>query len=142
MAEDMSPEQTLVSAKFVATGFLACVVVFGAVVLIIGPNESEDPMVAYLAAAIAAAALLAHRPIGTIVGRQAQGTVQGRFLTRTLVTFAVLEGPALFNIVALLLEGQLLSLGLATLLVGAMLLAFPTHGKLDQFTAEASQGTN
>ncbi|MEM7808215.1 MAG: hypothetical protein AAF561_08910 [Planctomycetota bacterium] len=141
MAEDMSPEQTLVSAKFVATGFVAGVVIFAAVVLIIGPSE-RDPMVAYLAAAIAAAALLTHRPIGTIVGRQAKGPVQGRFLTRTLVTFAVLEGPALFNIVALLLEGQLLSLGMATLLVGAMLLAFPTHGKLDQFTAKASQGTN
>jgi hypothetical protein len=52
------------------------------------------------------------------------------FQTRLIVGYAILEGAAFFNLVAYMLERQDVNLAMVGLLLGAMLVKFPTRGKL------------
>jgi hypothetical protein len=52
------------------------------------------------------------------------------YMTRTIVAAALLEGAALMAIVAYMLEGSTVALGLAVALVAGILLHFPTASRV------------
>jgi hypothetical protein len=58
------------------------------------------------------------------------------FQTRLIIGYAILEGAAFFNLVAYMLERQDVGLATVGLLLGAMLLKFPTRGKLESWLAD------
>ena len=61
----------------------------------------------------------------------------GRFLavytTQRIIALALLEAAAFFNLVAFMIEGQALSLVLAAVLLGCLLIGFPTPGRVAQW---------
>lgn len=66
---------------------------------------------------------------------------QGRILlgahqTRLIITLAILEAAAFFNLIAVMLEGSVLNLGFALLLLGLMASQFPTRGRLENWLAD------
>jgi len=56
------------------------------------------------------------------------GKLAALFLTRTIVLGALLEGPTFFLLVAHLIEGSPESLMGAAIMVGVLVISFPTHG--------------
>lgn len=58
------------------------------------------------------------------------------FMSRHIIRLALLEGGAFFNIVVTLIEHNWWSLGIAGLLVGWMLVNFPTRGRVERWIAE------
>lgn len=55
------------------------------------------------------------------------------FMARNLLTKAPLEGAALFNVIAFILEQSVWSLAITGFLVAVMIATFPTQTKLDNF---------
>ncbi len=51
------------------------------------------------------------------------------FQMRTILSFALIEGAAFFNLVVVLIDGSILSLGIAAALVALMAIRFPTRLK-------------
>ncbi len=90
-------------------------------------------MLTLIALAVAGGALIAHRPIGAALSARGQGSAASTYFVRTLVMLAILEGAALFSLVALLVEGQAFLLAVVGLLLGAMALLFPTRGRFEGF---------
>ncbi|MEX0678656.1 MAG: hypothetical protein WD063_16370 [Pirellulales bacterium] len=58
------------------------------------------------------------------------GALVGVYRTKTIIAAAVLEGAALFGVFAFLLEGSLIALGLAVLLVAAIVAMFPSASRI------------
>ena len=52
------------------------------------------------------------------------------YMTRTIVAAALIEGAAFMSIVAYMLEGSTVALGLAVALVAGILLHFPTASRV------------
>jgi hypothetical protein len=65
---------------------------------------------------------------------QDEGQLFGRFFTVRLTAYALLEGPALFGAVLVLLGGNLFDLAIVAVPLACMLLIFPTSGKWEAFT--------
>jgi hypothetical protein len=67
----------------------------------------------------------------------APATDAGRFLalytTQRIIALALLEAAAFFNLIAFMIEGQGLSLLLSVVLLGCLLLGFPTPGRVVQW---------
>ncbi len=62
-----------------------------------------------------------------------EGPLMQLFLTKTIIGAAILEGGALGNLVAYMIEGQIYSLALAVLGIIGILAAFPTRRILDEW---------
>jgi hypothetical protein len=55
------------------------------------------------------------------------------YQTRMIVRYAPIEGAAFFNLVAFLVTGARLSLGVAALLIAVMISIFPTRARITHF---------
>jgi hypothetical protein len=61
------------------------------------------------------------------------------YQTRLIIGYAILEGAAFFNLVATMIERQDVSLAIVGLLLGAMLVKFPTRGKIESWLADETR---
>ncbi len=123
--------------QVIAGALLAGVVVFAVIVLTVFADESASPgIVNYLAAGFAVVAGVGHRVVGQVVAdAMATATPAEAFTTRTILTLAVLEGAALFNLVAMILDSWLPQLMFVAALVALMVIAFPTPATYRKFAA-------
>ena len=64
------------------------------------------------------------------------GRLYGVLLVSTIIGAAILEGGGLLAGVAYLVEGQLLALGVAVVLLFALVLRFPTRARVEQWIDE------
>ena len=72
-------------------------------------------------------------------GQSAVGPLLGLYQTRLLVSAAILEGAALLNIVAYVLEKQPLSIAVAVILLLLMLVQFPSQRRVEDWVTRQLQ---
>ena len=153
-----SPEdefrRVTIASQIIVLSLAAGVVFFGAVALWIGAQEKagEEAIVTYVMAALAVLAVAARLLIPALVasqGRKAmvagvsqppgqpptspatqRGGLELVYQTKTIVGSALLEGAAFANLIAYMIEGQMLSVVMSVLLLFGILLGFPTAGRI------------
>ncbi|MEX2285913.1 MAG: hypothetical protein WD648_02415 [Planctomycetaceae bacterium] len=148
----VQPIQIIVFALMLGVTIFAVVAVFSTLNRQGGPDESSAPIAA---AVLAAAAVVARFLIPPLVARsQMQNVIERRrndnpleidqaiyevFQTRTIIEGGILEGAALFAIVAFMVSSQWWLLGVPGALIALMLVTFPTKGRIEQFIHEHKQ---
>jgi hypothetical protein len=117
-------------------------------------QPANGVVITYVAAAVGAMGLLISFYVPAFVTRAMRGSAQrytGSMTARTAVprlnadwqTYFIFKtvipsGAAFFCSIAYLVEGQLVTLGLAVILVIAILVRFPTRGVIDRWTEKQS----
>ena len=128
----------------IAGGLILGVLVFGGVVSLVARGEEADAsqMFASIAAGASLLALVVAAIVPLNVSAAAQEDSSGlsrelalyaAYQTRLIVRFAILEGAAMANLAAVLVDHQVYSLAVAGLLALAMLAMFPTRGRVERF---------
>lgn len=152
--QDKFLRQILSVMRIIAGTLMAGVVIFlGVVVFLIEPEKPVPPMLAYVGVGAALIAVVASYVIPGFLYRQIiQSLIDGTapplpielwhkqelgvigpllyiYHMRQIVSLAILEGAAFFNVIAYMIERQQVSLLMVALLLAAMVLRFPTrHG--------------
>ncbi len=148
-------DQRVWTMQIIAVALVMGVVLFAAVaVLGIGALDKPpkaDATVSYIALAFATVMFGAHLVVPATVARNARTTAGNEamhasrwvaiYQTKLVVALALLEGPAFFNMIALIIESHWWSLATAGALVFFMLAAFPTKTRVAQWveTQQASE---
>jgi hypothetical protein len=119
-------------------------------------NQADEPFVSYLGVGLAALAFVAWAVVpGMIVARMREAIVAGKSeqltlntspaaadlgdvgplagvsQSRIIVGSAILEGAAFFNLMAYMLEQQLVNAAVAGLLAVVIMASIPTYGRLE-----------
>lgn len=116
----------------------------------VAPGPFGLPVVATLAAAMSVMMLLARFIIPSVMVQKSIQDMASRtsveslnkadfvpiYQTTLIIASALLEGPALFNLIAFIIEQQIWSLGLAGVLALGMVAGFPTVDRVDGWTEE------
>jgi hypothetical protein len=153
----------VVRTQQIIVGALAMGVwLFAGAVFFIGADLQDKgqpaaPILTYLAAGAAVVAVVAWGVVpGMVAGRMRDaivagtgdqltlkpfaagelgdvGPLAGVYQGRVIVGAAILEGAAFFNLVTYMLEGQVINLAVAGVLVVVMLCAMPTYGRLENW---------
>ena len=136
------------SLQIVVFAMMAGVVAFSIVALLMGKPADGTPLLTYVAAGATAAAIVTRLVVPRIyishaverlaaptdLAARGEGPTEQQlanvFSTATILGVALLEGAAFFNLVAYLLEAQLLSLLIVGMLLLAMGLHFPLLGSV------------
>ncbi len=127
------------NSQIIAGALMLGVTVFGIVAAMVGgKSPAATPIVAYLAVAFAAQVIALRFFIPGLVVKSQFKTLQneeaglaaerlgGLFQTRMIIGMALLDGAALFNLIAYILEGHWFSLATAGFLLLLMGMMFPT----------------
>lgn len=150
------------TTQILVGALIAGVVIFTLLMVVLRLTDdaavvADTPFVSFVGAGLAGMALIA-RPflglIGTVsddadagladapadgvdpaIGREA-----GNWTTATIVRNAILEGPALINVIAYFIEGYWWSLAIVAVLVAWMIGGFPTFEQLMQRIEERQGG--
>ncbi len=154
LAKSVMPMQIIVGA--LAAGVLT----FFVIVLIVSrEGVPSEPFLTYIALVFTALAFAGWILVPHLVASQArQSIATGRtpysaaqtvvpsevgavgqlaavFQTRLIIANALLEGAALFSLIAYMLEGQYLCLGIAAVLVLVILSQIPTRNRLEDWVS-------
>jgi hypothetical protein len=160
-AQQNQLSQQLMTMRIIAGALCIGVAVFAVIVLALKPSEAEEPFLAFLAllvsvACVVAAALLprmvarsgrhvsADGPAGQPPAASRSDANQVELVTRAMavhqtrliVSLAILEGAAFFNLVAYMIEGQLVSVAVAFVLWVLMLVQFPSRPRTEGWVAD------
>jgi len=149
MDEQNSPQaknvkQTILIITF---GMIMGVVFFAAVTILIGDKKPPqgEPLVSYVMAGMALLCLMASTVVPSLVVRTQEAeksrdgqqpdymTYLGIFQTKTIIQFALLEGAAFGNLVAVFIEGTQWSLLIAAALVLVMIILLPLPARIDSW---------
>ena len=151
--------------QVVVLALAAGVVTFGVIVTVIGAEppgdrQPEPSIISYLAVAAACVALVASIAVPGLLAAIARrrivtgqpampnpkltlpaelgdvGPIAVVYQTRLIVSVAFLEGAAFFNLIAYLLEGQLMSLTAAAIMLIALVSRFPTASQMTGWVEE------
>ncbi|MEM8874472.1 MAG: hypothetical protein AAGD32_09450 [Planctomycetota bacterium] len=127
-------QDSLKTSQVITAALIGGVVVFTAVFMFIGAEPTEEPLISWLAIGFVVLAVVGHQIVPVLV---TPGPPDGqKYFIRSLFRAAILEGAALFNGVAYLLEGQTLNLAAIGVLVGLMLIGFPTRTKFATYIGD------
>jgi hypothetical protein len=155
----------LTNMRIISAALISGVVVFLAVVLFVMKSDPKpgSPLLTYIGLAFGAGALVFAFIIpGFVGGSIKQALVEGKrvdlppqfkatqdvgivgnllflFQTRLIIGYAILKGAAFFNLVAYMIERQDVSLAIVGLLLAAMLVKFPTRGKVEGWLADETR---
>jgi F0F1-type ATP synthase membrane subunit c/vacuolar-type H+-ATPase subunit K len=140
-------EQTLLLGRIIASTLVFGVLVFATLVIVLrlGEPAAETVLVSSLAAGVAAVVVIIRQiVIGIMTGRAADARSEqteplALYQTRLIVGLGILEGAALFNLIAYFLEGHWWSLGIVAALVAWMMAAFPTRGRMRRWVEASEQ---
>ena len=153
LAQAVRPMQIIVGA--LAAGVLSFLVI----VLIISRGAQADPFLTYIALGFAVLAFAGWVVVPQLVTSQARrslakgdtasfaahaalpaelrevGQLAAAFQTRLIVANALVEGAAFFSLVAYMLEGQRLCLGVAIVFVLLIISQIPTRNRLQEWVS-------
>lgn len=140
------------------------VVTFGIIVTFIGLKEEPGkglPVITYLGMGIAALMLVLRMVVPNLIARnqftqamqeanaegnqdedQLLGTFYQIFLVRLIIGMALLEGAAMLNLVAVLIEKQKLAFIPVVILLLVMIASMPTKSKLDAWIRNQMENYN
>lgn len=144
-----TPNARIRTMQIIAGALIAGVVVFGVVVVLALGALNQPPaegIVKYMALGFIALELVPFALVPTFVTAesitQAQagnrlpegdGLPYGLYQARMIIRFALLEGAAFFNLVAVIIEHHWWNLAAAGALAFLMLLMFPTRTRVEQW---------
>jgi hypothetical protein len=158
----------LTNMRIISAALISGVIVFMAVVLFVikGDPQPGLPLLTYIGLGFGALALVFSFIVPGFMGSSIkQALLEGKrvelpaqfkasqevgivgnllflFQTRIIIGYAILEGAAFFNLVAYMLERQEVSLAVVGLLLGAMLIKFPTRGRVEGWLADEIRSLN
>lgn len=155
MASDpnkVDPQTVGRTTQIVTAALIMGVLVFAGVALTIRTAPRAGlPIMTYLGVAAAALltvvrffvpAAIANQHVQACRGlpaEQARERLAVAYQVRNVVTMSLLEGASFFNLVAFMLEGQWLTLGVVAVLVTLMAVAFPSQGQFESWAAQVQR---
>lgn len=148
--EGTDPRQMVWTMQVICGGLMMGVMTFLGIAVFLHIEKGAQPapatpIVAYMAAGMAALTIIvrlvisspvvksgikqitAIRPVNDIQKLDLYGVYQ----TKMIVSCALLEGAAFFNLVAFIIDGQLWTLGIVAVLLALMVVGFPTFERVD-----------
>ncbi|WP_339731282.1 hypothetical protein [uncultured Gimesia sp.] len=160
----ITPEQRLMMMTVIWLALIMGVVTFGIVVGIIGLKDAADgglPVITYIGMGMAALMLVLRMIVPNLVARnqfhqtmqaaQAEGNLDEKqmlgnfyqiFMVRMILGMALLEGAAMLNLVAVLIENQMLAFVPVGILLLVMIASVPTKSKLDGWIRNQMENYN
>ena len=141
-------DSTLLMCRIIAGALVFGVATFAAVAVVLRLDDppAADALISLIAAGFAAASVVIRQVLVSLIGgRTGSSQAAGAFgplllyQTRMIAGLAILEGAALFNVVAYLIEGHWWSLAAAAGLLAVMLASFPTRGRLRRWVETREQ---
>lgn len=152
----------LTNMRIISAALISGVVVFLVVVVFVIKKDPPQglPLLTYVALAFGVLALVFAFIIpGFVGGSIKQALIDGKrvelpaqfrppeevgivgnllflFQTRLIISCALLEGAAFFNLIAHMIERQQVSLAMVGLLLGAMIVRFPTQARLESWVTD------
>jgi len=142
----LDPNQVGRVTQIVSAALMFGILTFSGVAFVIGRGEGDgQPIVSFVGVGFAAIALVLQFFVpnalvmaqgGTlrqISGEERRRALGGLYMTRTLIVMAILEGAAMLNIVAYILEHQIWSYAVVAVILTMMALRFPSQGKFDEW---------
>ena len=143
------------TSQIIAGALMLGVTVFGIIAARIGRKApATTPIVAYLAVAFAAQIIALRFFIPGLVVKSRLKTLQdettgsvteelpGLFQTRMILGMALLDGAALFNLIAYVINGQWFSLATAGFLLLLMGMMFPTVREFENWAEDIERNMN
>lgn len=149
------PVQAVRTMQIVCAALMMGVLMFAgaAIFMRFGPGgqvPAAQPMVAYMAAGMAALMIVARLVVVPFVIKggikQLTATTPlddvakldfyGVYQTQMIVGCALLEGAAFFNLISFIVEGQIWTLGIVAVLLAIMATAFPTLERVGSWAEE------
>lgn len=150
-----NPQSWIRSSQIIAGALMFGVTAFGAIAAVIGGKApATSPVVAYLAVAVAAQVIALRFFIPGLIVRSQLKTIQnegaslvterlpGLFQTRMIMGMALLDGAALFNLTAYIINGQWFSLATAGFLLLLMGMMFPTVREFESWAEDIERNLN
>ncbi len=142
LSNDARLTSTINNCRLIVVGCMFGLIVFGFIASIVGGEvRSSVPVLAYLALAFAAQVTAVRQFIPDLfvksqlkaLKNERAGSIAERleelFQTKLIIGVALLQGAALFNLIAYVLNGQWFSLATAAFMLALMGMMFPTvHG--------------
>jgi hypothetical protein len=148
--DNADPRQLVKTMQIICVALMVAVVTFLGIVVYLRfgkgmPPGNGMPMMSYMAAGMAAIMIVGRviAPMVITTGMLKQAIslrpiedirkldLYGIYQTKMIVSQALLEGAAFFNLVAYMTEGQSWSLGIVAVLLAVMAVGFPTFEKVD-----------
>lgn len=144
-------DETLRSTQIIAGALIAGVVMFGVVATFVGAGaDPGEPLVGYIAILFAVSGLVMRSVFpGTITARK-RNEIRARvvsgeideshemtaalyplYQTKTIIEYALIEGPAFFVLIAFIVTSRTWVLAVAAALLAVMVLTFPTRARLE-----------
>ena len=163
---ELEPEKVLLTMRIIAGALMMGVIIFGLIVAMQfngnqpNPGQPQVPqrgipdLLTYIGAGMALLMILLRFTIPPLVARtlirqirrnESTGTREtlGRLLmaaqTKMIIEYAMLEGAAFFNLIAVMTEHSMISIGVVIVLLSLMLLNFPTMNKLVNWIEQQSK---
>ena len=152
-----NPETVGSTAQATAFFLMMGVVIPGCVLFLIGIGEANAPqpsMISLFAFGFAALNSVVRFVVPTIIVNRAKAGLKeasgadqmsqlaGLYQTKIIVGMALLEGAALFNLIAYSLERHLWSYGVVAFLLGVMAISFPSQGQFESWAEEMKRDLN
>ena len=145
----------LMTMRVIVAALVSGVVMFFVGVLVLrGDQAAGQPMIAYLAAGFAVMAFAASLFVPQVITGPVRQSIAADsapsgasvpegvgdvlrlgalYQTRVIIAGALLDGAAFFNIIAYLLEGQMLTLLVTAALILALVSQFPTAARVENW---------
>jgi hypothetical protein len=169
MLSDTSREQLtrqLATMRIIAGALCAGVLIFTGIVLVLEQGAAEEPVLAFVAILVSVGAVLAAVWVPRMIGAPARvapadapagernsalpesdqtqrvSQALARYQTRLIVSLAMLEGAAFLNLVAYMVEGQMVNVAVALVLWLLMLLQFPSRARTENWIAGQLRAAN
>lgn len=135
---DKTPQSTELQVRTLQLiiGALASgLVLFAAVAYFVVDSQPQEESLTQFGLLAGLVCLVTQRPVGAMLRRQAKAPDQrmGAYMTATLVSAAILEGGAFFNLVLYMLERSPWSLAMAALLWVALLFKTPSRQRVESW---------
>ena len=149
------PESVGQTSQIIAGALIMGIVVFACVAFFVAKGEpAESPMLALMGAGMAVMMVVVRFVMSTVIVNGAKAGLKeaadadvmtqlaGLYQTKMIVGMAVLEGAALFSLMAYISEKQFWSYGVVAFLLGVMAISFPSQGQFESWAEEMKRNLN
>ena len=153
--QPVSPESVGRTSQIISSALIMGIVMFGGVAFVVAKGAGDQaPMLACIGIAFAGMNTVVRFFVPTIIvnaakpklieANDADRMVQlaGLYQTKTIIAMAVLEGAALLNLVAYIIDKQFWSYGVVAFLLGVMAISFPSQGQFESWAEEMKRDLN
>lgn len=153
--QPVSPESVGRTSQIISGALIMGIVMFGGVAFVVAKGAGDQaPMLAFIGIAFAGMNTVLRFIVPTIIvnaakpklieANNADRMVQlaGLYQTKTIIAMAVLEGAALLNLVAYIIDKQLWSYGVVAFLLAVMAISFPSQGQFESWAEEMKRELN